>query len=74
MLGVYVTPWARQAMTDEEWATLKALDLVGQIAIFGKSARGPFTIRLNVKGLDEIRAQGSTVAAAIAAAVRTVAA
>ena len=74
MLGVYVTPWARRAMTDEAWATLKGLDLDGQIAIFGKSAGGPFTIRLNVRHLDEVRSEGSTVEAAISAAIRQVAA
>lgn len=73
-LGIYATPWARGAMTDAEWETIRGLDLDGQIAIFGKSARGPFTIRLNVRGIPEIRGEGSTVALAIASAVRQVAA
>lgn len=73
-LAVYATPWARGAMTEEEWDTLRGLSILGTISLFGKSARGPFTLRLSVAGLPEIRAEGSTVAAAIASAVRQVAA
>lgn len=73
-IALFASPWARGAMTDAEWDTLRSLDIEGTLSLLADSARGPFHLRLNVTGMPEIRAEGSTVAAAIAAAVELVAA
>jgi hypothetical protein len=71
-VSLFVTPWARAWMTDEEWETLRNLDLDASVHMFAASANGPFTIRLGREGYPLIERTRRTFAEAFASVVDAV--
>jgi hypothetical protein len=69
---LFVTPWARAWMTDEEWETLRNLDLDASVHMFAASANGPFTIRLGREGYPLIEKTRHSFAATFQAVVEAV--
>lgn len=73
MLRITASPFVRDAITDEEWAAIRAVELDGFLVMLADSKRGPFTVKLAANGV-AIRGEGSTIRAAIESVIDQVAA